>query len=70
MINNQQIPESNQGSPLMTRKQVMNLFQISKSTLYRWVHKEKRLPYTKTNRTIRFRKDDVNKLLEQNYITT
>ncbi len=70
MINNQQIPESNQGSPLMTRQQVMNLFQISKSTLYRWVHKEKRLPYTKTNRTIRFRKDDVNKLLEQNYITT
>ncbi len=69
MINNQQIPESNQGSPLMTRQQVMNLFQISKSTLYRWVHKEKRLPYTKTNRTIRFRKDDVNKLLEQNYIT-
>ena len=70
MINNQQIPESNQGSPLMTRQQVMNLFQISKSTLYRWVHKEKRLPYTKTNRTIRFRKDDVNKLLEENYITT
>ncbi len=70
MINNQQIPESNQGSPLMTRQQVMNLFQISKSTLYRWVHKEKRLPYTKTNRTIRFRKDDVNKLLEQNYVTT
>jgi excisionase family DNA binding protein len=70
MINNQQIPESNQGSPLMTRQQVMDLFQISKSTLYRWVHKEKRLPYTKTNRTIRFRKDDVNKLLEQNYITT
>ena len=70
MINNQQIQESNQGSPLMTRQQVMNLFQISKSTLYRWVHKEKRLPYTKTNRTIRFRKDDVNKLLEQNYITT
>ena len=69
MINNQQIPESNQGSPLMTRQQVMNLFQISKSTLYRWFHKEKRLPYTKTNRTIRFRKDDVNKLLEQNYIT-
>ncbi len=65
MINNQQIPESNQGSPLMTRQQVMDLFQISKSTLYRWVHKEKRLPYTKTNRTIRFRKDDVYKLLEQ-----
>ena len=69
MINNQQIPESNQGSPLMTRQQVMNLFQISKSTLYRWVHKENRLPYTKTNRTIRFKTDDVNKLLEQSYVT-
>ena len=54
---------------MMTGKQVMNLFQISKTTLFRWVHKEKRLPYTKTNRTVRFKKDDVHRLIEQNYVT-
>jgi len=70
MIHIPKVTEENQGTTLMTRKQVMNLFQISKSTLYRWVHKERRLPYTKTNRTIRFKTDDVNKLLEQNYVTT
>ena len=70
MIHIPEIPEEKQGTNLMTRKQVMNLFQISKSTLYRWVHKEKRLPYTKTNRTIRFKKDDVHRLIEQNYVTT
>ena len=68
MIHIPEIPEEKQGTNLMTRKQVMNLFQISKSTLYRWVHKENRLPYTKTNRTIRFKTDDVNKLLEQSYV--
>ena len=70
MIHIPEIPKENQGTTLMTRKQVMNLFQISKSTLYRWVHKEKRLPYTKTNRTVRFKKDDVHRLIEQNYVTT
>ena len=41
MIHIPEISEEKQGTNLMTRKQVMNLFQISKSTLYRWVHKEK-----------------------------
>jgi excisionase family DNA binding protein len=69
MIHIPEISEENQGSMFMTRKQVMTLFQISKSTLYRWVHKEKRLPYTKTNRTIRFKKDDVQRMIEQNYVS-
>ena len=70
MIHIPKVTEENQISKMMTGKQVMNLFQISKSTLYRWVHKEKRLPYTKTNRTVRFKKDDVHRLIEQNYVTT
>ena len=48
MIHIPEVTEENQISKMMTGKQVMNLFQISKTTLYRWVHKEKRLPYTKT----------------------
>ena len=54
-------------SKLMSRKDVMDYFGISKSTLYRWSMKEDKLPFIQINRMKFFKKDDINNLMEENY---
>ena len=54
-------------SKLMSRKDVMDYFGISKSTLYRWSMKEDKLPFIQINRRKFFKKDDINNLIEEYY---
>ena len=59
--------EKKEVSKLMSRNDVMNYFGISKSTLYRWVMKEDKLPFIQINRRKFFKMDDIEKLIEYNY---
>ena len=52
---------------LMTRKDVLNLFSISKTTLWRWTMVENKLPFIKINRRKFYKSSDVDKLIENNY---
>jgi len=52
---------------LLFRKDVMEYFGISKSTLHRWVNVEGKLKSFKVGRRRMFKVDDVNGLLENNY---
>jgi len=54
---------------LMTRKDVLNHFSISKSTLYRWTMVENKLPFIKINRRKFYKSSDVDNLIEKNYST-
>jgi predicted site-specific integrase-resolvase len=54
-------------SRLMSRKQVLDMFQISETTLYRWSMKENKIPYVKINRRKFFKYSDIEKLIESNY---
>ena len=59
--------EKKEVSKLMSRSDVMNYFGISKSTLYRWVMKEDKLPFIQINRRKFFKMDDIKNLMEENY---
>jgi len=52
---------------LMSRKDVLDFFQISETTLYRWSMKETKIPYIKINRRKFYKYSDVEKLIENNY---
>ena len=52
---------------LMTRKDIMNLFHISKSTLHRWTNEENKLKSFPIGRRIYFKMDDVQEMIEENY---
>ena len=56
--------ETKSPSKTMTRDQVVNHFQISNSTLYRWTNVENKLPYIKINRRKLFKVDDIERLME------
>ncbi|MBT6937497.1 MAG: helix-turn-helix domain-containing protein [Candidatus Marinimicrobia bacterium] len=49
---------------LMTSFQVIELFQISKSTLYRWSNVVNILPKLKVGRRVYFKRDDIESLLK------
>jgi predicted DNA-binding transcriptional regulator AlpA len=48
---------------LMTSFQVIDLFQISKSTLYRWSNVDNILPKLKVGRRVYFKREDIDNLL-------
>jgi hypothetical protein len=48
---------------LMTTENVKNLFNISKSTLFRWSSKDNILPKVKIGRKIYFKGEDVERLI-------
>ena len=52
---------------LLSRKEVLDLFQISETTLYRWSMKENKIPYIKINRRKFYKYSDIVKLIENNY---
>ena len=54
-------------SKVMSRNQVIDFFGISKSTLWRWSNVENKLPFIQINRRKFFKKDDVERLIEENY---
>ena len=49
---------------LMTSFQVRELFDISKSTLYRWSNVENILPKLKVGRRVYFKRDDIENILK------
>jgi len=49
---------------LMTTENVKSLFDISKSTLFRWSSKDNILPKVKIGRKIYFKGEDIEKLLK------
>ena len=49
---------------LMTSFQVRELFDISKSTLYRWSNVDNILPKLKVGRRVYFKRDDIESLLK------
>ena len=51
----------------MTRKDVMNLFHISKSTLHRWTNEENKLKSFPIGRRIYYKMEDINEMIEENY---
>tara|TARA_R110000744_G_scaffold33645_7_gene78977 strand:+ start:1458 stop:1679 length:222 start_codon:yes stop_codon:yes gene_type:complete len=60
-------PKKSSLPKLLFRKDVMEYFGISKSTLHRWVNVEGKLKSFKVGRRRMFKVDDVNGLLENNY---
>ena len=50
---------------LMTSFQVRELFDISKSTLYRWSNVDNILPKLKVGRRVYFKRDDIENLLKE-----
>ena len=52
---------------LMTRKDVMNLFHISKSTLHRWTNEENKLKSFPIGRRIYYKMEDINEMILENY---
>jgi predicted DNA-binding transcriptional regulator AlpA len=50
---------------LMTSIQVRELFDISKSTLYRWSNVDNILPKLKVGRRVYFKRDDIENLLKE-----
>ena len=61
------IPEEKREVKLLSRGDVLDYFGISKSTLYRWVMKENKLPFIQINRRKFFKYSDIQKLIEENY---
>ena len=58
-------------SELMSRDDVLSHFRgISKTTLYRWSMLEGKLPPIRINRRVWYKRDDVNKLIENNYLSS
>jgi len=61
------IPEEKREVKLLSRGDVLDYFGISKSTLYRWVMKENKLPFIQINRRKFFKYSDIQNLIEENY---
>ena len=59
--------ESKSPLKLMSIKQILNEFEISKSTLYRLTYIQKKLPYVKINRRVWYKTEDILNLIESNY---
>ncbi|MBL8029457.1 MAG: helix-turn-helix domain-containing protein [Fibrobacteres bacterium] len=58
--------ETNEG--FYTVNQLSELLQVPRSRIYNMVFR-KVIPYCKLGRTVRFRKMDIAKVIESNYIT-
>ena len=54
----------------MNTRDVMEYFNICRSTLYKWTTTEKQLPYVKIGGKKLFKIDDINQLIEKNYTTS
>ena len=52
---------------LMSRKEVMEHFGISKSTLWRWTNVEERLKSFSVGRRKFFKVEDVDNMIEEHY---
>ena len=61
------IPEEKREVKLLSRGDVLDYFGISRSTLYRWVMKENKLPFIQINRRKFFKYSDIQNLIEENY---
>jgi hypothetical protein len=54
---------------LLDTKSVREHFKISKTTLDKWTRIDRVLPYVKIGRRKFIKVNDINNLIEQNYIT-
>jgi excisionase family DNA binding protein len=59
--------EEKKQKDLMTRKDVLNYFGVSKSTLYRWTMVENKLPFIKIGRRKFYKFTDIEIMIEKNY---
>ncbi|MBI3316378.1 MAG: helix-turn-helix domain-containing protein [Candidatus Omnitrophica bacterium] len=50
----------------MTAKQVSELIEVKRSTIYQWVH-EGFIPYVKLGKTVRFKKAELFRWIDKNY---
>ncbi len=57
-------------SQFMSTRDVMEYFNICRSTMYKWTTTEKQLPYVKIGERKLFKVDDINQLIEKNYTTS
>lgn len=58
------MPTSSQATELLTAGQVAQIFQVTKSTISRW-GLNGTLRQVKVNGTVRYRRDDVDRLLAE-----
>ena len=63
---NMKNPNKN-SSQFMNTRDVMEYFNICRSTLYKWTIREKQLPYVRIGGKKLFKIDDINQLIEKNY---
>jgi excisionase family DNA binding protein len=49
----------------MTIEQLGEYLQMSRKSIYEFTH-QKKIPFTKVGRRLRFRKDDIDRWLEKN----
>ena len=47
----------------LTPKEVASMLKVSPTTPYVWIHRKIGLPYIRIGRTVRFRKDSLEKFL-------
>jgi excisionase family DNA binding protein len=54
------------GTKLLTFKQVAEILNCSKSSVYRWAIEEDKIPYVKIcNHTLRIREEDLSKVIKE-----
>ena len=53
---------------LLTVEEIAELFQISTSTIYRWVHKRE-IPFVKLGGKLRFSPDEIWEFIKKNSVS-